>query len=303
MEIIPVIPRGYCKGVVRAINLAKETAQKYPNTPITMLGMIVHNQYVVEACEKLGIHCIEEKGKTRLELLDKINDGIVIFTAHGVSEEVIKKAQQKGLITIDASCDDVTKTQSIVKDYLENNYDVLYIGKKNHPEAEAVVAISPHVHFIETEQDLDNLPSFNKVMITNQTTMSIFEIYKILEACKQKYADVEILDEICNATRIRQEAIMKLENIDCLLVVGDPKSNNSNKLKEIALERNIPSVYLLETAKDVEEEWIKDKNRIAVTSGASTPTYLTNQVIKMLQHYAETTELIKPEIDINQLLD
>ncbi|MPM74555.1 4-hydroxy-3-methylbut-2-enyl diphosphate reductase [bioreactor metagenome] len=133
--------------------------------------------------------------------------------------------------------------------------------------------------------------------------MSIFEIYKILEACKQKYADVEILDEICNATRIRQEAIMKLENIDCLLVVGDPKSNNSNKLKEIALERNIPAVYLLETAKDIEEEWIKDKNRIAVTSGASTPTYLTNQVIKMLQHYAETTELIKPEIDINQLLD
>ena len=299
MEIIPVIPRGYCKGVVRAINLA----QKYPNTPITMLGMIVHNQYVVEACEKLGIYCIEEKGKTRLELLDKINDGIVIFTAHGVSEEVIKKAQQKGVITIDASCDDVTKTQSIVKDYLENNYDVLYIGKKNHPEAEAVVAISPHVHFIETEQDLDNLPSFNKVMITNQTTMSIFEIYKILEACKQKYADVEILEEICNATRIRQEAIMKLENIDCLLVVGDPKSNNSNKLKEIALERNIPSVYLLETAKDIEEEWIKDKNRIAVTSGASTPTYLTNQVIKMLQHYAETTKLIKPEIDINQLLD
>lgn len=303
MEIIPVIPRGYCKGVVRAINLAKETALKYPNTPITMLGMIVHNQYVVEACESLGIHCVEEKGKTRLELLDQINEGVVIFTAHGVSNQVIKKAQDKGLLIVNASCDDVTRTQTLVVEYLANDYDVLYIGKRNHPEAEAVIALSPRVHFIETLDDINALASFNKVMVTNQTTMSIFEIYQLLEACKQKYPNIVILDEICNATRIRQEAITKLENIDCLFVIGDPKSNNSNKLKEIALEQHIPSVHLIETAQDVKEAWLEDKNRIAITSGASTPTYLTNQVITMLNHYATTHELVKPIIEIEHLLD
>lgn len=303
MEIIPVIPRGYCKGVVRAINLAKETAQKYPNTSITMLGMIVHNQYVVEACANLGIHCVEEKGKTRLELLDQIKDGIVIFTAHGVSHDVIEKAKQKGLTIVDASCVDVTKTQTLVVDYLADDYDVLYIGKKNHPEAEAVVALSPRVHFIETINDIKALGELNKVMVTNQTTMSIFEIYQLLEACKLQYPHIVILDEICNATRIRQEAITKLENIDCLFVIGDPKSNNSNKLKEIAIEHHIPSVHLIETSQDVQEQWLINKNRIAITSGASTPTYLTNQVITMLEHYAKTHDLVKPIIEIDHLLD
>lgn len=303
MEIIPVIPRGYCKGVVRAINLAKQTAHKYPNTTITMLGMIVHNKYVVEACEQLGIQCVEEKGKTRLELLDKIKSGVVIFTAHGISEEVYHKAIEKGLIVVDASCDDVTKTQLIVKEYLSKGYEVLYIGKKHHPEAEAVIAISEHVHFIENENDLVNLPKYNKIMVTNQTTMSIIEIYKVLEAAKEKYPNIEILDEICNATRIRQEAIEKLENIDCLFVVGDPKSNNSNKLKEIAIEHNIPNVYLIETSNDIKEEWLKDANRVAITSGASTPTYLTNQVIQSLNNYASTNKLLHLKIDIKHLLD
>lgn len=303
MEIIPVTPRGYCKGVVRAINLAKETAKKYPNKPIAMLGMIVHNKYVVEACEKLGIRCVEEKGKTRLELLDKIHSGVVIFTAHGISDEVYNKAIQKGLIVVNASCDDVTKTQTIVKEHLNQGYEVLYIGKKNHPEAEAVIAISNHVHFIESLDDIHALPSFNQVMITNQTTMSIKEIFTLIEACKEKYPNIKVLDEICNATRIRQEAIEKLENIDCLIVVGDPKSNNSNKLKEIALLHDIPQVYLVETSNEIQKKWLEGCDRIAITSGASTPTYLTNQVIQVLKHYSETHELEHLAIDIHHLLD
>ncbi|MEG0076317.1 4-hydroxy-3-methylbut-2-enyl diphosphate reductase [Anaerorhabdus sp.] len=303
MEIIPVTPRGYCKGVVRAINLAKKTALEYPNEMIFMLGMIVHNKYVVEACELLGIQCVEEKGKTRLELLDKIHSGVVIFTAHGISDEVYQKAIEKGLIVVNASCDDVTKTQIIVKEYLEKDYEVLYIGKKFHPEAEAVIAISDHVHFIESKDDINQLPDYPQVMVTNQTTMSIKEIYSIIEACKAKYKHIVILDEICNATRIRQEAIEKLTDTDCLFVVGDPKSNNSNKLKEIALLNGIPHVYLIETSNDIQKNWLEGCDRIAITSGASTPTYLTNQVIEVLKHYSESNELLHLDIDMNHLLD
>lgn len=303
MEIIPVTPRGYCKGVVRAINLAKQTAKQYPNEKITMLGMIVHNKYVVEACEKLGILCVEEKGKTRLDLLDKIDSGVVIFTAHGISDEVYQKAIEKNLIVVNASCDDVTKTQAIVKEYLNQDYEVIYIGKKFHPEAEAVIAISSHVHFVETLDDIQQLPTFSKVMITNQTTMSIKEIYTLIEACKEKYPSIIVLDEICNATRIRQEAIEKLTDTDCLFVVGDPKSNNSNKLKEIALLNGIPQVHLIETSNEIQKNWLEGCDRIAITSGASTPTYLTNQVIEVLKHYSKTNELLHLAIDIDHLLD
>lgn len=303
MEIITVVPRGYCKGVVRAITLAKETAQKYPNQPITMLGMIVHNRHVVEACEHLGIHCVEEKGKTRLELLDKINEGIVIFTAHGVSDAVYQKAIQKGLTVVDASCDDVTKTQSIVKNYLKKDFDIIYIGKLNHPEAEAVLAISSRVHFVTNIHDINQLPLFNKVIVTNQTTMSIKEIANLIEECKTKYPHLIIHDEICNATRIRQEAIAKLENIDCLIVVGDPHSNNTLKLKEIADNSGIKNIFLVETSNDLSEEWIENCKRIAVTSGASTPTYLTNQVIESLKNYEKKGVLLKTPIDYDHLLD
>ena len=132
MEIVKVIPRGYCQGVVRAIQIARKTAETYPDQKISMLGMIVHNRYVVEACEKLGIRCLESPGLTRLELLDQIDEGIVIFTAHGVSDAVFEKARAKGLTIVDATCPDVEKTHRLIREHTSSG-DVLYIGKLNHP--------------------------------------------------------------------------------------------------------------------------------------------------------------------------
>lgn len=114
MEIIPVTPRGYCQGVIHAIQIAKKTCENYPDQKISMLGMIAHNKYVVEACQAMGINCLEAKNKTRLELLDEIDEGVVILTAHGVSNKVKEKAIAKGLILVDATCKDVTKTHEIV---------------------------------------------------------------------------------------------------------------------------------------------------------------------------------------------
>ena len=303
MEIIPVIPRGYCKGVTQAIALAKKTAKENPGVPITMLGMIVHNRYVVDALKLVNVRCVEQKGKTRLELLDEVNEGIVIFTAHGISEEVVRKAKEKGLQCVDASCSDVKVTQTLVHKAIDEGYDVLYIGKLNHPEAEAVLAISDKVHLIHDEASLNALDVSNdRILVTNQTTMSIIEIAKVMDRIRELYPHATFEKEICNATRIRQEAIQKLENIDLLIVVGDPSSNNSNKLRDIAKQSGIPDVILLESVQQLKKEQFTDKERIAVTSGASTPTYLTQQVIGYLKDYAAGLDPEVPEIDLEKMI-
>ncbi|MCF0114247.1 MAG: 4-hydroxy-3-methylbut-2-enyl diphosphate reductase, partial [Erysipelotrichaceae bacterium] len=288
MQIFPIVPRGYCKGVVKAIALSRKVALENPHIKITMLGMIVHNHFVVEACKSLGITCLDAKDKTRLELLDEIDEGIVIFTAHGVSDEVRKKARDKGLMIIDASCDDVIKTQDIIKDHLSNNYEIMYIGKKGHPEAEGALGLSEHVHLIDKHTNINDLQNYDKVLITNQTTMSIMEIKALIDSLKHKYPHAEICEEICNATRIRQEAILKTKDLDELIVVGDPNSNNSRKLKDMAISHGIGSVYMIEKPEDITEDMIQDHKNIGVTSGASTPTYITEQVITLLNTYAAT---------------
>jgi 4-hydroxy-3-methylbut-2-enyl diphosphate reductase len=286
MEIISVIPRGYCQGVVRAIRIARETVQNNPNVEVSMLGMIVHNQYVVDACEKLGIHFVEEKGRTRLELLDRIDKGIVIFTAHGISDEVKAKAQAKGLTIVDATCPDVIKTHKLVQQHVADGSDVLYIGKQGHPEAEGTAGLSDRVHLITSCADIEHLNHLHNVLITCQTTLSLCDCAAIIAACRQKYPDAIVADEICNATRVRQEGVMNLRNVDVLIVVGDARSNNSNQLKEIGLHTGIPQAFLIDSVLDLKEDMVKEKNRIAVTSGSSTPNELTQQVIDYLKEYA-----------------
>lgn len=288
MEIISVIPRGYCQGVIRAIQTARRTAQENQEIPITMLGMIVHNQYVVDACTKAGIRFVEDPHKTREELLDEIEEGIVIFTAHGISPQVRKKAVQKGLKVVDASCPDVIRTHEIVMAAVNADRDVLYIGKKGHPESEGTVGLSQRVHLITCCEDVKKYLHLKKVFITNQTTLSLLDTKKIIDACLEVYPDAEVAQEICNATTIRQEAVMKLKNVDLLIVVGDPRSNNSNQLRKIGMDAGIPECLLIESAQSLKESDVIKKNRIAVTSGSSTPNELTSQVISLLQDYAET---------------
>lgn len=286
MEIISVVPRGYCQGVVRAIQIAHKTAREHTHEPVYMLGMIVHNQFVVEACKKEGIQFIESPGKTRLELLDEIDHGIVIFTAHGISDAVRKKAADKHLTIVDASCPDVEKTHKLVKDHIAKGGDVLYIGKKGHPEAEGTVSLSDHVHLITSKEDVNHLKGLHHVLITNQTTLSILDTKDIIEACLKAYPDAQVSSEICNATRIRQEAVMHLKDVDVLIVVGDKRSNNSNQLKQIGLSSGIQDAYLIDSVTDLKEDMVKGRNRIAVTSGSSTPNELTKQVIDFLKQYA-----------------
>lgn len=304
MQVKPITPRGYCKGVVRAIQIAKESTN-LPK-PIYILGMIVHNQYIVDALTALGIQTIDKKGATRLELLEDIDHGTIIITAHGASANVFKVAKEKGLYVVDATCPDVVTTHTIIKEYLNKNYDVLYIGKKGHPEAEGSLAINPKkVHLLTNEKDIDTLLPNKQYVITNQTTMSLYDVFSICEYAKTKLPYLEIVKETCDATKIRQEAIASLdEDIDVVFIVGDPHSNNTKKLANIAYEKANKRVYMVESVQDITLDMLKDTTFAAVSSGASTPTYLTNQVIAYLQQFniKNIDTYNKPSIDVNKII-
>jgi 4-hydroxy-3-methylbut-2-enyl diphosphate reductase len=289
MEVIKISPRGYCYGVVDAMVLALRTAQNFDlPRPIHILGMIVHNAHVVEAFEQQGIKTLD--GEDRLALLDQVNEGTIIFTAHGVSPEVRKKARDKGLTVVDATCPDVTKTHDLIRDKVREGYHVLYIGKKGHPEPEGAVGIAPdHVHLVQTVAELDalQLPA-DKLIVTNQTTMSQWDVKHLMDAIVKRFPRVEVHNEICLATQVRQEAVAEqVGEADVCIVVGDPRSNNSNRLAQVSEEiANVPS-YRIADLSELDLEWLKGKKRVAVTSGASTPTPLTKEVISFLEQYDE----------------
>ncbi|MFF0829081.1 4-hydroxy-3-methylbut-2-enyl diphosphate reductase [Brevibacillus sp. NPDC003359] len=289
MEVIKISPRGYCYGVVDAMVLALRTAQNFDlPRPIHILGMIVHNAHVVEAFEKQGIKTLD--GEDRLALLDQINEGTVIFTAHGVSPEVRKKARDKGLTVVDATCPDVTKTHDLIREKVAEGYHVLYIGKKGHPEPEGAMGIAPdHVHLVQKLEELEalDLPT-DKLIVTNQTTMSQWDVKHLMDAILQRFPGVEVHNEICLATQVRQEAVAgQVGEADLCIVVGDPRSNNSNRLAQVSEEiASVPS-YRIADLSELDIEWLRGKRNVAVTSGASTPTPLTKEVISFLEQFDE----------------
>jgi 4-hydroxy-3-methylbut-2-en-1-yl diphosphate reductase len=287
MEVIKISPRGYCYGVVDAMVIAKNAAlDKTLPRPIYILGMIVHNKHVTDAFEQEGIITLD--GKNRLEILEKIDKGTVIFTAHGVSPEVKRRAKEKGLVTIDATCPDVTKTHELIKEKKDQGYQIIYIGKKGHPEPEGAVGVAPNiVHLVETEEDVEKLNiNSEKILVTNQTTMSQWDVADIMEKVKQKYPHAEMHKEICLATQVRQEAVAEqAKEADLTIVVGDPKSNNSNRLAQVSEEIAGTKAYRVADVTEIEIEWLLKAKKVAVTAGASTPTPITKEVIDFLEQF------------------
>lgn len=289
MNVIKVAPRGYCYGVIDAMVIAKKTAEnpEYPR-PIYILGMIVHNKHVTEAFEEDGIITLD--GPNRKEILDQVHEGTVIYTAHGVSPEVRRLARDKGLTTVDATCPDVTRTHDLIRERKADGYEVIYIGKRGHPEPEGAVGVAPEiVHLVENVDDVANLAIQNdNIVITNQTTMSQWDVSDVMKASKEKYPQAEIHNEICLATQTRQEAVAEQAGeADLLIVVGDPKSNNSNRLAQVSSEVAGTPAHRISHVNELNVEWLKGTETIAVTAGASTPTPITKEVIKFIQQYEE----------------
>jgi 4-hydroxy-3-methylbut-2-enyl diphosphate reductase len=307
MEVLKISPRGYCYGVVDAMVLARQTARNLDlPRPIYILGMIVHNSHVTDAFEDEGIITLD--GANRLDILDQIEKGTVIFTAHGVSPEVRKRARDKGLTVVDATCPDVTKTHVLIREKTEEGYEIIYIGKKGHPEPEGAIGIAPeHVHLIEKEDEIDRLQlSSDKIIITNQTTMSQWDIRHIIGRLIAKFPSAEVHNEICLATQVRQEAVAEqAKEADLVIVVGDPRSNNSNRLAQVSEEIAGTRAYRISDVSEINTEWLLGITKVGVTSGASTPTPITREVIGYLEQFdskrPETWE-IKRTINKSKLL-
>lgn len=303
MEIISIKPRSYCKGVVFAIKKALETKANNPDKEVSLLGMIVHNQLVIDALEREGIHTIDEKGKSREELLDMVPEGIVLFSAHGVADSVKAKAKALGLEAIDATCTEVLFTDNLVQEQIAEGKRVFYVGKKGHPESTGITQGREGVYLIETAEDIPDSLDNEAIFVTNQTTLSVLDLKDVFEAIKTRYPQAEIYDEICQATRLRQEAVMKYDDLDVLLVIGDPNSNNTAMLAKIAEERGVPIVKRIESVEDLDLAWFKQDDKVGVTAGASTPPYLINQV----EAYLEGLDLDNPEplptIDLDRILE
>ncbi len=299
MRVIKIAPRGYCYGVVDAMVLAKRAADdKNLPRPIYILGMIVHNSHVVEAFTREGVITLD--GPDRLSLLEKISEGTVIFTAHGVSPEVVKRARLRGLYVIDATCPDVTKTHDLIKEKVKDGYDIVYIGRKGHPEPEGAVGVAPeHVHLVENEDDVAKLSIVNpRIAITNQTTMSQWDTAELMMAVQEKYPQAEIHNEICMATQTRQQAVAEqAKDADLCIVVGDPRSNNSNRLAQVSEEIAGTPAHRVADVSEIDVEWLHNKESVAVTAGASTPTAITQEVIHFLEQFddanPQTWEIVR----------
>lgn len=303
MEVQAITPRGYCKGVVRAIDMARKA--RNAKQPVVILGMIVHNQYIVDALEKMGIRTVDHPDRTRLELLDEIEEGTVIITAHGAGEQVFAKAREKGLHVIDASCLDVIKTHDLIRARLRDGFEILYIGKKGHPEAEGAVSIDEEkVHLLSGREDFGTLDPNKRYVITNQTTMSLYDVQDLCDYARQTLAHVTVEKETCAATKVRQEAIRHMDrDVDVAFIVGDPRSNNTRKLASIASDGR--EVHMIGSLDDLDVSVLRGKRKAAVSSGASTPPYLTDQVIAFLEQYdgEDPSTWEKPAVDLTRILE
>jgi 4-hydroxy-3-methylbut-2-enyl diphosphate reductase len=286
MEVLKITPRGYCHGVVDAFRIAKQVREQTQG-PVHMLGQLVHNTHVTDELQEQGVKLVDPPN--RLAGLEQIKDGTVIFTAHGVSPQVKARARELGLTAVDATCSDVVRTHELVVQLATQGYDVVYIGRKGHPEPEGVIGEAPgKVHLVQDPDDIDQLEIQNeRVAVTCQTTLSVWDTEELIELVKRRYPQAEVHNEICRATQERQEAAVEAAKlVDLVIVVGSPRSSNSQRLVEVVRKLGGKPAHLVNDMADIDVEWFRGVGKVGVTSGASTPSQLTRRVIEYLEALA-----------------
>ncbi|MHB8610855.1 MAG: 4-hydroxy-3-methylbut-2-enyl diphosphate reductase [Candidatus Dormibacteraceae bacterium] len=283
MEVLKITPRGYCHGVVDAFRIAKRVREE-TNGPVHMLGMLVHNTHATDDLQTQGIELVDQPD--RFAGLNQIKEGTVIFTAHGVSPQVKQRAVELGLHPVDATCSDVVRTHELVADLANKGYDVVYIGRKGHPEPEGVMGEAPgKVHLVQDPEDIDALDlQGDRIAVTCQTTLSVWDTEDLIGRVKLRYPQAEVHNEICRATQERQEAAVEAaKEVDLVIVVGSPRSSNSLRLVEVVKKLGKKPAYLVDNFEDLDLAWFVGATKVGVTSGASTPTQLTRRVIEYLE--------------------
>lgn len=281
-EILMAQPRGFCAGVDRAINIVNEALNRF-GAPIYVRHEIVHNAYVVNE--------LRDKGAVFVDELHEVpKGGIVVFSAHGVSQEVRKDAEARGLQVYDATCPLVTKVHLEVVKMCKEGYTVLMIGHAGHPEVEGTMGqVKEGVFLIERLSDVSALPfsAEEKIAFVTQTTLSVDETKEIVEALTKKFPNIvqPRKQDICYATQNRQDAVKFMApQVEVVIVVGSATSSNSNRLRELAERLGVPS-YMVDSPEQLKPEWFAGKKRVGLTAGASAPESLAQSIVSRIQEF------------------
>jgi len=280
-NIIIAQPHGFCFGVNRAVDLAQKTAQRY-SQPIYFLGEIVHNQHVIDWLK------LDLKIKTVKKIEDIPPQSVVIIQAHGVAPQIYQQAKDRQLTIVDATCPLVLKSHQTVKNLAKEDKKIIFICNKiYHDETIGVLGEAPQSITPVTLKDISNFKIKNpdNTVVITQTTLSTLETQSALDHLKEKYPQITIHPHICQATTERQSAIINLvKKYKFVIIVGSPTSANSNSLRQVA-EDSGATAYIIDNASQLKKEWLKDQDNIVVSSGASTPESVLDQVINKIKNY------------------
>ncbi len=297
-KIILASPRGFCAGVSRAILIVEKALEKY-GSPVFVRHEIVHNAHVVDS--------LKDKGAVFVETVEEVPEGsVIIFSAHGVPPEIYDKASKQGLKVIDATCPLVKKVHLEAERFHKEGCDIILIGKKGHQEIIGTMGYAP-MHLISKVEDIQDLNISNpKIAFLTQTTLSIDDSKEMIDALKERFPDIRssAKEDICYATTNRQKAVKELTKYcDLVIVVGSEKSSNSNKLRDTAEKQGIMS-YLIPDKSHIDPDWFTNTTAIGITSGASVPEVLVEEVIEEIGAMipdikVETLDTVKEDVEFS----
>lgn len=282
-KLVLATPRGFCAGVDRAIHVVERALEKF-GSPIYVRHEIVHNQFVVDTLKSKGVVFVDE--------VNEVPEGsVVIFSAHGVAEHIYADAEARHLHVLDASCPLVLRVHYSAKRHYNAGRHIILIGHAGHAEVEGTLGQLPEgaITLIRNEQDVENLvvPEGKELAYITQTTLSVAETRKIIAALKARFPNIVGPDagDLCYATGNRQSAVLELcSKVDLLLVVGAKNSSNSSRLMELGLEQGVPS-RLIATVKDLDPAWFENVETVGLSSGASAPEVLVQEVVEWLKDH------------------
>ncbi|MEY3663028.1 MAG: hypothetical protein RI919_544 [Actinomycetota bacterium] len=295
-KVLLASPRGYCAGVDRAV-IAVEKALDHYGAPVYVRKQIVHNKHVVSSLEKRGAIFVEE--------VDEVPVGsILVFSAHGVSPAVVAAAEARGLNTIDATCPLVTKVHREVQRFAQEDYDILLIGHEGHEEVEGTAGEAPEkVQIVDVDIEGVKVRDPKKLIWLSQTTLSVDETMETVVRLREKYPTLQNppSDDICYATQNRQVAIKKIGvDSDLVIVVGSANSSNTVRLVEVALDAGAKAAYRVDFASEIQEAWFEGVETVGVSSGASVPEELVEEVLDYLaaRGYGDVRNVVTAEEDV-----
>ena len=288
MNVYVTNPHGYCMGVVNAIKIAEQVKSDHPHSPVAILGMLVHNEEVIQRLQKKGIFTLYDTNKSHKELLQEINPStIIIFSAHGHGKDLEDICNARNIVYYDATCSRVTKNHDLIRQALKEGQQVIFIGKKGHPETTASVSIDSRIILLDIKERFDyhKADLLKPTFVLNQTTLSFLELKAIHQELERIFDNIVINEEICSATRLRQQAVIDIPaHAGLIYIVGSSYSSNTEKLVEVAKKTHKnANVYRIDNFDDIHHSDLVGKKLIAVGAGASTPPELTEEIIAYLR--------------------